>query len=559
MFKIIVATDILVCYTFFCKKGRRRSVKLNLESITNPALRREWEQAGYKLPHFDVMAMREKTAENCRWVHFGSGNIFRAYLGAKMQDLLDRQLAEEGIVVGEGFDWEMIEKGYHKFDNLSIDVTLKGDGTVEKRILASIAEALRCSTQLPAEWERMSDIFCNPALQMASFTITEKGYSITAPFVQEDIPRGPEKCITICCMVTALIYKRFLANAFPVAIVSMDNCSRNGEKLRNAIVSIANKWNEMGFVSDDFIAYLTDEQKVSFPWSMIDKITPRPDPSVCRMLQDDGFADAEVVVTSCHSYVSSFVNTEECEYLVIEDNFPNGRPALDKVGVYFTDRDTVTKVERMKVCTCLNPLHTAMSIAGCLLGYNKISDEMKDPDIVSYIRKLGYKEGLPVVTDPGIISPKSFIDDVVNKRLPNPFMPDTPQRIATDTSQKLAIRFGETVKSYLANPSLDVMDLKCIPFACASWIRYLLAVNDDGAAFEPSPDPLLDSARADISGVSFGTDIADDDLDRILARTDIWGYDLGASKLKPAVVSAFRKMNKGPHAVRKTLEETVRE
>ena len=98
----------------------------------------------------------------------------------------------------------------------------------------------------------------------------------------------------------------------------------------------------------------------------------------------------------------------------------------------------------MKVCTCLNPLHTCLAIFGCLLGYRKISDEMKDRELVKLVETVGYKEGLPVVVDPIILSPKEFIDTVLKVRVPNPFMPDTPQRIATDTSQKLAVRFGET-------------------------------------------------------------------------------------------------------------------
>lgn len=92
----------------------------------------------------------------------------------------------------------------------------------------------------------------------------------------------------------------------------------------------------------------------------------------------------------------------------------------------------------MKVCTCLNPLHTFLAVSGCLLGYTLIADEMKDEDLLRLVKRLGYDEGLPVVVDPGIIKPKDFIDEVVNIRIPNPFMPDTPQRIACDTSRSSA-------------------------------------------------------------------------------------------------------------------------
>lgn len=532
-------------------------MKLDLASLECSACRAQWEKAGYELPKFNIEKMRQETASSCRWVHFGSGNIFRAFLAARMQDLLDQGLADTGIVVGEGFDWEMIDVAYDKFDDLSIGITLKGDGSVDKRIVASVAEAYKCSPQNAAEWKRFCEIFRSPKLQMVSFTITEKGYSTQPEYVQQDILRGPKNCSTICCMVASLLLERFEAGKLPLAVVSMDNCSRNGEKLGNGIMTIARRWQELGFVSQDYVDYVCNPAVISFPWSMIDKITPRPDASVAEMLQKDGVEDADIVVTAKKTWIAPFVNAEECEYLVVEDSFPNGRPALEKAGVYFTDRDTVTKVERMKVCTCLNPLHTAMCLMGCLLGYRKISDEMKDEDIVNYVKTLGYTEGLPVVTDPGILSPKSFIDDVVYKRLPNPFMPDTPQRIATDTSQKLAIRFGETVKAYLANPALDVATLRCLPLAMASWLRYLLGVNDNGEAFELSPDPLLLSAQADMAGVSFGRKLEGGELDKILSRTEIWGYDVSASQLKAKVVADFESMNAGPGAVRKTLHEIV--
>ena len=88
-------------------------------------------------------------------------------------------------------------------------------------------------------------------------------------------------------------------------------------------------------------------------------------------------SDVDFVKTSKNTFVAPFVNAEEAEYLVIEDNFPNGRPKLEDGGVMFTKREVVDMVERMKVCTCLNPLHTALAIYGCLLDYEKISGILK--------------------------------------------------------------------------------------------------------------------------------------------------------------------------------------
>ena len=262
---------------------------------------------------------------------------------------------------------------------------------------------------------------------------------------------------------------------------------------------------------------------------MIDKITPRPDARVEKLLSADGMEGLDAVVTSKNTYIAPFVNAEECEYLVIQDAFPNGRPPLEEGGVIFTQRETVDKVEKMKVCTCLNPLHTALAIYGCLLGYTLVSEEMKDPVLKKLVEIIGYREGLPVVVDPGILDPKEFIDQVVNVRIPNPFMPDAPQRIATDTSQKLAIRFGETIKAYQRDPSLDIADLKLIPLVFAGWLRYLMAVDDSGKPFTPSPDPLLEAAGAYVADYSLSDTPKNlDKLDKLLSNETVFGVDLTA-------------------------------
>ena len=291
---------------------------------------------------------------------------------------------------------------------------------------------------------------------------------------------------------------------------------------------------------------------------MIDKITPRPDASVEALLKSDGVENIESVVTSKNTYVASFVNAEETGYLVVEDSFPNGRPELEKGGVIFSDRQTVDKVEKMKVCTCLNPLHTALAIFGCILGYEKISDEMKDNELIKLIEGIGYKEGLPVVANPGVINPLEFIDTVVKVRLPNPFLPDTPQRIATDTSQKLAIRFGETIKNY-QKEGLSLKNLKFIPLVFAGWLRYLMGIGDNGKILKLSPDPLLDTVRDYVKDVKLGDIVSSDSLTELLSNKSIFGVDLYEVGMADKVVSYFNDMIAGEGAVRNTLMKLVGE
>ena len=192
------------------------------------------------------------------------------------------------------------------------------------------------------------------------------------PVVQADIDEGPAHARHAMSMVAALLLERFQNGAAPLAVVSMDNCSHNGEKLQASVMTVAKAWLEKGYVGQDFIDYLSDESKITFPWSMIDKITPRPHKMVEESLEKDGIEGMTPIVTSKNTFIAAFVNAERPQYLVVEDKFPNGRPALEKAGVYLTDRETVNKTERMKVTTCLNPLHTAMSVYGCMLGYDLI-------------------------------------------------------------------------------------------------------------------------------------------------------------------------------------------
>lgn len=532
-------------------------MKVCLNSLHN---RFEWEKAGVRLPSYPIQSMRERTRKTPVWVHFGAGNIFRAFIAVLQQRLLDNGLAKCGIVAADTFDVDNIRMIYGGYDNLSMCVTLNADASIDKEIVASVSEALVAKPDEKDDYARIKEIFAEPSLQMVSFTITEKGYALRQmdghylASVQEDINNGPQNPQHVMTIVTALLYHRYLNGHHPLAVVSMDNCSHNGEKLKSSIMEIAEAWSGHGFVPGSFVQWLNLEEQVTFPWTMIDKITPRPAPAVQRMLEEAGIEDMAPQMTPSGTFVAPFVNAEKAQYLVIEDRFPNGRPPLERAGVFFSDRETVNKTERMKVTTCLNPLHTALAVYGCLLGYTLICEEMKDPELVRLIRRLGYREGLPVVTDPGIIHPESFINEVVEQRLPNPFMPDTPQRIATDTSQKVGIRFGETIKSYVSEGrSMD--DLIALPLAIAGWLRYLLGIDDEWKPMSLSSDPLLEELRSSMKGIEPGKpDSCGNKLETILSNRQVFGSNLADTPLGDKIKAYFIEEIEYPGSVRDTLK-----
>lgn len=530
-------------------------MKLNVENIIEN--RDFWEQKKVKLPGYDVQAMRKYTKENPSWLHFGAGNIFRGYIAMLQQQLLNASEANTGIIAADSFDYEIIDRVYDAYDNLSLFVGLKADGNCEKEVVASVSEALKADN-----FERLTEIVTAPSLQMISFTITEKGYQLfdikgnPFPVVAEDEQNGINAPKHLMAIIAALLYRRYEKGAAPIAVVSMDNCSHNGEKLKESVLHFVRKWHENGMVPEGFVEYAEDESKVAFPWSMIDKITPRPDASIQKLLEADGIEAMEAFTTARNTFIAPYVNAEIPQYLVIEDRFPNGRPALEKAGVYFADRETVNCTERMKVTTCLNPIHTALAVTGCLLGYTKIADEMKDTDLKALAEAVGYKEGLPMVVSPKIIDPAAFIKEVLEERLPNPFIPDMPQRIATDTSQKVGIRFGETIKAYERVGRQS--ELRAIPFAIAAWIRYLLAFDDNWEPMELSSDPMLSQLKEDLKNIQLGEDKPDmSGVREILSNDKLFGTNLCANGMNLLIEDYLVRMLAKKGGVREVLKQVV--
>ena len=244
---------------------------MKLTDIEHGPISPVWAEKGYQLPKFDREAVKAKTAAEPTWVHFGAGNIFRGFVAALQQRLLNEGESDKGIIAADTFDYDIIDKIYTPYDCLTMNVTLNPDGTTSREIIGSVVEGLKADSSDAAMMARFREIFTDPSLQMISFTITEKGYAIyrpdgsLMPVVQADIDEGPAKARHAMSLVAAMLLERFNAGKYPLAVVSMDNCSHNGEKLQSSVMAVAKAWLEKGYVGQDFIDYLTDESKIAFP------------------------------------------------------------------------------------------------------------------------------------------------------------------------------------------------------------------------------------------------------------------------------------------------------
>ena len=537
-------------------------MKLTLEGIKN---REAWEKAGITLPGYDVEKVSEKARKEPEWVHFGIGNIFRIFIGGIADGLLEEGVLDRGITCVETFDYDVVDKIYDPYDNLGLSVILHGDGVREYKVLGSLAEAVKAQSSDPEQWNRLKEIFRSTSLQMVSFTITEKGYALQKadgtwlPYVKADIENGPERANGAMAVLVAMLFERYQAGKYSLALVSMDNCSRNGEKLRESVLTMAEEWQKKGFVDADFLAYVSDEQTVAFPWTMIDKITPRPSEQIAADLEKLGVENMQPVITGKKTYIAPFVNAEKPQYLVIEDSFPNGRPALEKgFGVYLADRNTVNLSERMKVTVCLNPVHSATGPLGVVLGYDLFAHMLNtNEDMMKMARMVAYDEGLPVVEDPGILSPQAFVDELFNDRFPNEYLGDTNLRLAVDVSQMVGIRFGETIKAHIAKYG-NASRLTAIPLGIAGWLRYMLAVDDEGRDYELAPDPMNEELQEQLGDIVVGKpETLKDQLKPVLSNERLFFTDLYKAGVGEKVEEMFREMIAGKGAVKATLHKYI--
>jgi len=171
-------------------------MKLSYQGIQD---KQGYAAAQVALPQYDWAKMAEKTAEKPVWVHFGAGNIFRGFIAGLQQRLLNAGLAESGIVAAETFDYDIIDKIYVPHDSMTLMVSLKADGSTQKEVIASIAKGIKANCADEAQWQQLTDVFTAPSLQMASFTITEKGYALRnmkgelMPVVVSDMENGPKQ------------------------------------------------------------------------------------------------------------------------------------------------------------------------------------------------------------------------------------------------------------------------------------------------------------------------------------------------------------------------------
>ena len=150
----------------------------------------------------------------------------------------------------ETFDYDVVDKIYEPYDNLGLNVILHGDGRREYKVLGALAEAVKAKSCDLTQWNRLKEIFSSPSLQFVSFTITEKGTMPCMEQMAHGFPMftdgyrkwGSTGAVGAMAVVTAMLYERYKAGKYPLALVSMDNCAQNG----SSFTSLCLLWHRNG-------------------------------------------------------------------------------------------------------------------------------------------------------------------------------------------------------------------------------------------------------------------------------------------------------------------------
>ncbi|WP_332701525.1 mannitol dehydrogenase family protein [Devosia sp.] len=437
-------------------------------------------------------------------VHFGVGNFHRAHQAVYLDDL---------FATGSDHDWALVGAGVREADEAMRQKLMEQDWLttiVEQEADASSARVTGAMIDYlrPGDSAAVIDRLADPAIRIVSLTITEGGYYID-PASQTFDPTHPDIAYdaaqmdapkTAFGLILAGLLRRRHFNIRPFTVMSCDNIPGNGHVTENAVVGLAH-------LVDPALADWV-RANVAFPNGMVDRITPATSDREKTLLADN-FSIEDNWPVFCESF----------KQWVLEDNFPAGRPALEKVGVQFV-RD-VAPYEHMKI-RILNGGHATIAYPAALLDIHFVHDAMNNRLVWDFLAKVENDEIIPVV--PPV--PDTNLDDyfaLCQRRFANPKIGDTTRRLALDGSNRQP--------KFIIPSALDRVtagqSVTGLALVSALWCRYCYGTTDSGAVIEPN-DPGWDRLTAQAK-------LAKDNPKAWLAMTDIYG-DLARH---PTFITAF--------------------
>ncbi|MEO8243018.1 MAG: mannitol dehydrogenase family protein [bacterium] len=402
-------------------------------------------------------------------VHIGLGNFHRAHMAVYLDDLFGMGLSHDWAILGAGVragDARMRDAMLGQ-DCLSTIIELDPSGRRARRVGAMIG-----FIEVQPDNAALIAAMAQPEIRIVSLTVTEGGYFVDAatglfdPKAADIVADAghPSRPGTAFGAILAALRLRKAAGIVPFTVMSCDNLPGNGHVTQNAVVGLA-RLQDPAFA--DWVA-----ANVAFPNGMVDRITPATGPREKAMAAEFGLGDDPVPVTC-----------EPFRQWVLEDNFPAGRPALEKVGVTFTDH--VHEFETMKI-RILNGGHAIIAYPGGLKGIEQVDKTMTDPTIRAFLDAVETREILPIV--PPV--PGQNLDDyktLIIERFSNPEVMDQVRRLCLDGSNRQPKFIIPSIRDVLAAGGTA----EGLILLSAMWCRYCAGTDETGAVIAPN-DPAWD-------------------------------------------------------------------
>lgn len=354
-------------------------------------------------------------------------------------------------------------------DNLYTLVERSGSEDVVK-VIGSIKSTVHAPSKPEFTIEKLS----SDDIKIISLTITEKGYcydskknlDVEHPMIKADLSPGAIPVSAIGYLFAAC-NERMENNGEPFTLLSCDNLPGNGEVSKRILLQFAE-------AKDAQVAKWI-QQNVSFPNSMVDRITPAPNEDTVKFVKNQfGIEDPAALIS------------ESFSQWIIEDDFINGRPALEEVGVQFVG--DVEPYEKLKV-RLLNGSHSALSYLSYLIGHRNVDLAMADPLVADFVRLYMDEDVTQSIPQVSGIDVEQY-KDILIERFSNPAISDQIQRLAMDGSEKIVNAIAPVIEYQIENGG----SLKYIAFAIAAWYRYLIGVDESGNTIE-----IVDPMAKDLS------------------------------------------------------------
>jgi mannitol 2-dehydrogenase len=425
-----------------------------------------------EIAHTAAVPRYDRAALTAGIVHIGVGNFHRAHQAVYLDDLFN---------LGEGHDWALVGAGVRPAD-ANMREKLKSQDWLTTVVEQEADSSAARVTGAMIDYTRVGDAeallsrIADPSIRIVSLTITEGGYYID-PAKQKFDPTHPDIVAdarnfaapkTAFGLILAGLKRRRDAGIAPFTVMSCDNIPGNGHVTENAVAGLAE------LIDPELAAWV--REAVAFPNSMVDRITPATSDRE-RQLLAETFGIEDNWPVFCEAF----------RQWVLEDNFPAGRPALEKVGVQFVP--DVAPFELMKI-RILNGGHATIAYPAGLMDIHFVHEAMEEPLVRGFLEKVERDEIIPVV--PPV--PDTSLDDyyrLIDKRFSNPKIGDTVSRLCLDGSNRQPKFILPSVTDRL-QASQSVTGLALVS---ALWCRYCYGETDSGKPIPPN-DPSWDRLTA---------------------------------------------------------------